>query len=55
MPTANKDRTTEPNNALKKLSISTPGVNIPASINNNAFITKENNPNVMILTGNVII
>lgn len=51
MPTERTDKIIEPNKALKKPSTSNPGVIAPASINNNAFITRENKPNVKKVTG----
>ena len=46
---------TAPANALQKPATRNPGVIAPASINNNALITKENKPNVKIVIGKEII
>lgn len=54
IPNENNDNNNEPIKALKNPLTENPGAIAPASINNNAFNTNENNPNVRKLIGKEI-
>ena len=54
IPSPSNDSTSEPNSALQKLSIVTPGAKYPAIINNNALIISPKRPKVKRLIGKVI-